>query len=63
MCWCECKILNNSIEGRYLFAYGQCDSRLFVFGGMSEDSYVGGKPICLETAYDEGKLYFLIDST
>lgn len=48
MVWCQVDFFNNSIEARYLFASGVYESRLYIVGGMNDDSYIGGKIITLE---------------
>ena len=45
MVWCEVSFFKDSTEPRYLFGGGFSESRLFIMGGMNDESYIGGKVI------------------
>jgi hypothetical protein len=62
MVWCEVDIHMKSTEARYLFGCGVCESRIYIFGGMNDESYIGGKMIVLETNQSLGKTFFLTGS-
>lgn len=49
MVWCEVDCYMHQVEGRYLFSSAPCDSKIFIIGGMNDESYIGGKAITLET--------------
>jgi hypothetical protein len=54
MVWCEVNIYKKSTEARYLFG----ESRIYIFGGMNDESYIGGRMIVLETDESLGIVNF-----
>ena len=58
MVWCEVNIYKKSTEARYLFGCGVCESRIYIFGGMNDENYIGGKMIVLETDESLGIVIF-----